>query len=93
MQGMHIPNHRLRLQDPVVEDVTEVGGAREGEVVRVARAEELQGELHDFFAGELAAGEVVEDLFAVARRRGLCVRRCGRCRCFRARATSLVRVW
>ena len=34
---------------------------REREVLRVASAVELESHLHEFFAGELAAREVVED--------------------------------
>ena len=65
MQRMQIFGHRRRLKQTVVEDVAVGIGVREREIHRVARTKELQGVFHNFLAAELAAGEVLQDRFAV----------------------------
>lgn len=65
MQRMHIPNNGFIAKDTVLEDVTFCLGMSEGEEMRVASAVELQCIFHHLFAAEFAAGEVVQDEFAV----------------------------
>ena len=65
VQWMHRADDGFRIEDAVVEYVPLGLGVCEGEVAGVPRAEELERHFHQLFAGEFAAGEVVEDLFAV----------------------------
>lgn len=62
---MHVPDDCLVMQDAVVEDISMILGFAEGEVLRIARTQELQGHLHDLFATQFAAWKVVEDHIAI----------------------------
>ena len=50
MQGMHILNDGLVVQDAIVEDVASRLGLGKCEVMGISSAEELKGVLHDLFA-------------------------------------------
>ena len=65
MQRMHLLDDGLRVQNAVVEDVSFGFGLGKGEILRVSSAEELKGMLHDLFAAEFAAWEIVEYHFAM----------------------------
>lgn len=65
VQWVHGVDDGLSLENAVVKDVTLVRSVAEREVLRVASAEELQGHLHEFFAGKFATWEIVKDHFAV----------------------------
>ena len=51
MQRMHVLDHRLCVQDAIVEDVTFRFGLGKRKILGVPSAEKLEGVLHDFFAG------------------------------------------
>ena len=62
---MHTIYYRLVFQYTVLEDVPSRFIQCKGEVLRVSGAEKLKSHFHDFFAGEFAAREVIEDQFAM----------------------------
>lgn len=68
---MHRIDDGIGLKDAVVKDVPGGKAMAERKVSRIPRAEELQRHLHQLFAGQFAAGEVVEDFLAVFRVQGL----------------------
>lgn len=61
----------ISLKYAIVKDVPRREGMAERKVPRIPRAEELQRHFHQLFAGQFAAGEVVEDFLAVFRVQGL----------------------
>ena len=68
---MHRVEDGVGVQDAVVEYVPRGWSAAEREVPRIPRAQELQRHFHQLFAGQFAAGEVVEHFLAVFGIQGL----------------------
>ena len=65
MQRMHIPDNSFIPKNPILKYMTFRFRMSEGEELWIASAVELQCVFHHLFAAEFAAGEVVQDEFAV----------------------------
>lgn len=65
MERMQFIDDGLVPENAVLEDVAFRFGVDQREVLRVSGTEELKRVLHDFFASELTAGQIVEDHLSV----------------------------